>query len=115
MPTLYIVDDFRLSMLPRLEQMTHMARTPRPVEDPDDFVRSWAESRDPADEVVSVVGHAGKASLFTELLGIPIAHNRAAIPLKPGDVLLVGQYAGTYLRHDATELPEGATIEWWSL
>jgi hypothetical protein len=63
--------------------------------------------------VISVVGHADTARLFSRLLGVEIPVNRATFTLQPGQPMLVGQYSGPRLPEGATELPEGATIKWW--
>jgi len=64
-------------------------------------------------EFVSAVGHADTAALFSRLLGVEIEPNRQSIVLRPGSMLLVGQYTGPRLPQGATELPAGATIDWW--
>lgn len=51
---------------------------------------------------VSHVGHADTAARYAELLGRPVAVDRAPLTLAAGDVLLIGQ-------HDQSRLPEGAT------
>jgi hypothetical protein len=60
----------------------------------------------------SAVGHTDTAKLFTELLGVPILPNRANVLLRKGDKALVGQHVGTRLPEGATQLPEGARIDW---
>lgn len=60
----------------------------------------------------SAVGHPDTARVFEEVLGCPVPANRANVALTAGDVVLVGQYRGPRLPEGATELPEGATIEW---
>lgn len=60
----------------------------------------------------SAVGHADTATVFGEVLGVPVATNRVSIALEKGEQALVGQYAGPRLPEGATQLPEGATIKW---
>jgi len=61
---------------------------------------------------VSVVGHADTAAVFSEQLGIPVAHNRVSISLTWEDTLYVGQLVGGRLPEGATTLPEGFEIKW---
>ncbi len=65
-----------------------------------------------AAQAVSAVGHADTAAVFSSVLGVPIAANRATISLGKGERALVGQYRGPRLPEGATQLPEGATIQW---
>jgi hypothetical protein len=65
-----------------------------------------------AQGVPSAVGHPDTARVFEEVLGCPVPANRANVALTTGDVVLVGQYRGPRLPEGATELPEGAAIEW---
>jgi hypothetical protein len=37
---------------------------------------------------------------------------RTTLQLRPGDEVIVGQYNGGRLQLGATELPEGATVQW---
>jgi hypothetical protein len=60
----------------------------------------------------SAVGHIDTAKLFSEQLGVPILPNRINILLRKGDTALVGQHVGTRLPEGATQLPEGARIDW---
>ena len=64
-------------------------------------------------EWVSGVGHADTATVFASELRRPVECNRMSVTLQPGDRVLVGQYTGPRLPEGATELPEGATIQWW--
>lgn len=60
----------------------------------------------------SVVGHADTAALFSSLLGLDVAHNRATFKFEEGTVLFVGELSGGRLPEGATSLPEGAKINW---
>jgi hypothetical protein len=63
-------------------------------------------------EVVSCVGHADTANLFSKLLDYPVAFNRVPVKLEARDMLFVGQVNGR-LPEGCTELPEGVTITWY--
>ena len=114
---IYISNAFSLSMLDRDEQtaetlgrVTKKTRVPRPVEDP----QAWLAARHlKTDIIVSAVGHADVAAIYSAALGIDIPVNRVSVKLEPRDELLVGQYVGPRLPEGATALPDGATIEWW--
>lgn len=68
-------------------------------------------------EIVSAVGHADTAALFSALLGREITVNRVSVKLPGGPdsgvFALIGQLQGPRLPEGATTLPEGATIAWW--
>ena len=66
----------------------------------------------------SVIGHADICRVINDILGLQIdglkyETNRVSVSLMPGDVLVVGQYVGPRLPEGATELPEGAKIQWY--
>lgn len=65
--------------------------------------------------VQSAVGHADTARLFSELLGVDVEMNRTSVQLFHADVAIVGQYKGPRLPEGATELPEGAVVEWFQI
>lgn len=62
--------------------------------------------------MMSAVGHADTANLFSNILGIEVPVNRGTLQLKPGDWLLVGQYKGPRLPEGCVKLPEGASVAW---
>jgi len=77
-------------------------------------------------EFVPAIGHADTARIAEGLLNrelsnwtipwtVPSLFNRTNITLNKGDILFVAQYRGQRLPEGATELPEGATIEWWQV
>lgn len=70
------------------------------------------QAREYAKNAESAVGHADTAAVFSDVLGLPVAANRATVALSKGDSVLVGQYIGPRLAEGATKLPEGATIKW---
>jgi hypothetical protein len=61
----------------------------------------------------SCIGHADIATVLSRLIGFDIPVNRVSVSLKPGDVLVVGQYVGPRLPEGCSILPEGARIEWY--
>ena len=61
--------------------------------------------------LVSAIGHADTAKVVSGLLGIDLPANRANISLNPGEKMVVAQYIGSRLPEGATQLPEGARIE----
>lgn len=67
---------------------------------------------DIAQEAESAVGHADTAAVFSDVLGVDVPAQRATIALNKGDMALLGQYRGPRLPEGATELPEGAKIQW---
>ena len=109
MPTLFIGNAFSLNMLSR----DGKARSPMPVDSRlvGDTIQYHADSE--GWEVRSVVGHPSTAAIFSDLLGEDIPFNRESVKLGDDDALLVGQYSGPRLEEGATQLPEGAKIEWW--
>ena len=122
---LYILNAFSLSMLDRHEQRgtpygyipktgdsLATARYPKPCDKPAELVGMWADLEC---EIISAVGHANTAAVFSGILGIPVEANRTNVKLKHGDVALIGQYIGPRLDEGATKLPEGARIEWWMI
>lgn len=112
-----ICNAFSLSMLDRDNQRVSAkdplsrARTPSPVDFPDEWLDEW-ENRA---EIVSAVGHEDTAAVFTGILGRPVPFNRVNVKVADDTILLVGQYIGPRLPTGATTLPEGAVIEWWSV
>lgn len=80
----------------------------------DDFslvrIKKVSASEIPAD-VKSVIGHPDTASVVSNILGFETPYNRVSLTLESDDVLYVAQYKGPRLPEGATELPEGATIE----
>ena len=65
-----------------------------------------------AQDLVSCVGHADTAAVFSEVLGVPVACARVTVTIEPGETVLVGQYVGPRLAEGATTLPAGATVKW---
>lgn len=62
--------------------------------------------------MTSAVGHADTAAVFATVLGRDVPANRISVSLAKGEGLMVGQYRGPRLPEGATQLPEGATIQW---
>lgn len=65
--------------------------------------------------LVSGVGHADTARIFTGILGTEVPMNRVSLDLSGLDLILVGQYSGPRLPEGTTTLPEGATIKWFTV
>lgn len=63
--------------------------------------------------VESAVGHAETANVLSEELGIEIPANRVSVALESGETAVVAQYKGPRLPEGATQLPEGAKIEYY--
>ncbi len=70
------------------------------------------EARQLAKNAESVVGHESTCDLFSALLQRPVPLARTTLHLSPGDEVIVGQYSGGRLELGATELPDGATVQW---
>lgn len=120
---LYILNAFSLSMLDRdsqngtpsgytpvPEDSISTARIPRPVGFPSIILAGFSSDDD---EIVSAVGHANTAAVFSSILSHDVTANRISVKLGPNDRALIGQYVGPRLAEGATELPDGAKIEWW--
>lgn len=71
-----------------------------------------AEDEGEAEIIMSAVGHADTAAVFSSVLGLPVPCRRVSITLSPGDDAIIGQYIGQRLPEGTTTLPEGATIKW---
>ncbi|RMD65143.1 MAG: DUF1874 domain-containing protein [Planctomycetota bacterium] len=63
----------------------------------------------------SVVGHQSTADLFTSMLDIDVNMNRVSVSLDTDTLLIVGQYSGPRLPEGVTQLPEGASITWYTV
>ncbi len=108
----YICNAFSLSMLDRQKQLTNPRRIiPLKVED----VKTILSMRDV--ETVAAVGHLNTAQIIAEMLNLPVekVYDRKTIKLGDKDGCIIAQYVGPRLPEGATELPEGATIEWWGV
>jgi hypothetical protein len=114
---IYVTNAFSLSMLPayRRPSAKHPVETRviiTPVTNPARFLASMLQG---GEQCESAVGHADTAALFSRILGQPVETKRQSIELWEGDVVLIGQYSGPRLPEGATELPAGATIEWYAV
>lgn len=98
-----VLNSFSLNML-ALDKVSTVTVTPVTVEVARDLVRSLG--------VVSAVGHADTAAVFSHQLDTPIPMCRSTVRLTPGSTVLVGQLTGPRLPEGATSLPEGAAITW---
>lgn len=64
-------------------------------------------------EVESCIGHADTAAIITKQIGITVEYNRCTVELKKGEKFILAQYKGQRLPEGCTELPEGATIDYY--
>ena len=70
---------------------------------------------DPETQMVCAIGHADTARIVGDLLECTLAPKRVSIKARSTDTLLVAQYIGPRLPEGATELPEGARIEFFEV
>jgi hypothetical protein len=61
----------------------------------------------------SAVGHESTAAIIAADLCLPVKADRRSIKIGPGDKLVVAQYSGPRLPEGATQLPEGAKLEYY--
>ena len=114
---IYVLNAFSLQMLDRevqaQERSSYMKtiRIPRPCNNPVEWLNNWIEMGKA--RVVSAIGHESTAAIFSTALGQNLAANRINVKIEDGIIALIGQYIGPRLPEGATELPEGAKIEWW--
>ena len=99
--------------VPSPADVPRTARIPRPLEDAQDARKMLEQAESFGLDILSAVGHADTAALFSTILGRDIPANRASVKLDDETILLVGQYTGPRLPEGTTELPAGATIVWW--
>ncbi|CAB4126535.1 DNA binding protein [uncultured Caudovirales phage] len=64
------------------------------------------------DGATSAVGHEDTARVFSSILGVEVACNRATVTLEENTRAIVGQYKGPRLPEGAMSLPEGASLVW---
>ena len=109
MDKLYVGNAFSIQMLDDSEDVIFL-RTNR--ENAKRFMVSWLEDHKVA-VIESAIGHKDMAELVSKELDWPLPAERKSIKLRDNDALLVAQYIGPRLPEGATELPEGASIEYW--
>ena len=69
-----------------------------------------------ANEFTPAIGHEDLANVVKSDLGIDDnIYNKTTVTVNPWDLLVVAQYRGPRLPNGTTELPEGATIEYWTV
>ncbi len=61
------------------------------------------------------IGHADTAAVVGGILGHKLQAARISVELTRSDSLLVAQYRGPRLAEGTTELPEGASLEFWQV
>lgn len=71
-----------------------------------------AHARKVCRHAASAVGDAALARVFSRELDRMVPAEPRVLKLVVGEQLLVGQYRGPPIPHAATELPDGAKIEW---
>lgn len=111
---LFITNAFSLGMLDGNSLWMDSRLAVRRLAD-DEARQLMAVCADAGYRLVSGVGHADTASVFSSILGIPVPMNRISLDLSGLDLILVGQYSGPRLPEGTTSLPEGATIKWFTI
>lgn len=111
---LFILNAFSLSMLQANSLWTDNRLAIRHLAD-DEARRLLEVCAEAKYRLVSGVGHADTARVFSNILGTEVPMNRVSIDFGGGDLLLIGQYSGPRLPEGATELPEGAAIRWFTV
>ena len=128
---IYICNALAMGMLDRAVQARNTReratggspRTPRPVtlEEARAILRPQLDGRDLPVEIIPAGGHADTARLIGDALGIPMPVARITVRLQGGpdelyeraEIALIGAYTGPRLPEGCTQLPEGASLEWW--
>lgn len=64
-------------------------------------------------ELECAIGHDDLAHLVSKELELNLKANRVSVTLGKDDMLIVAQYKGSRLPEGATELPSGATIDYY--
>lgn len=111
-PTLFVGNAFSLSMLDEGDYFAGLEHLLVVQLDDQQARELLALAELKSYQVVSSVGHADTANVFSGILGAEVPMNRVSVHLRTDDALLVGQYTGPRLQEGATSLPEGATIKW---
>lgn len=105
----YLLNAFSLNMVsgcPATIRVTELVGKSDLFDDVEDVLGSnW----------MSCVGHPSTAQLFSQVLGFHVECRRETISLQHGDIAVVGQYIGPRLPEGASELPEGAQIDWFKV
>jgi hypothetical protein len=101
---LYVTNAFSINMLPQKSAC---------------FVEFYKLTTEEARRIVSehpfrsYIGHTDIANIASQILGVQLEVNRETLTLQESGRLLVVQYRGPRLPEGATQLPEGAQIEFW--
>jgi hypothetical protein len=102
---LYVTNAFSINMLPQTDfGIIRFAKLT--TEEAREILTSHQSFR-------SYIGHPDIATLASQLLGVRLEVNRETLTLQKDDLVLVVQYRGPRLPEGATQLPEGAQIEFW--
>jgi len=130
---LLLLNAFSINMLPG---NANLRFTLLPAEDLPVYFKAWSYERRTG---VAAIGHVDTARVVAGILAdtlatyplpgwprgargiecvqdiIDAAAERRSVTFTPGDVALVAQYRGPRLPEGATELPEGAMIQFWKV
>jgi hypothetical protein len=101
----YVTNAFSLNMLPDNCKVANILVTKISSDTAREFLQR--------NNFQSYIGHPDLASIASNLLGVSLEVNRQTLTVKEGDVVLVIQYRGPRLPEGTTQLPEGATLEFW--
>lgn len=104
-----IANAFSISMLPTEQTVTAIFSGPVAADEVKDHLGRYAVG----EPLESVIGHADTAKLVSEQIGVNLQVNRIRFKLAVGERLIVAQYVGPRLPKGATELPEGARIDYY--
>lgn len=109
MNTLYITNAFSLSMISNTISKNDNVIQPTIIK----VSQSEIQALLYVNEFISGVGHIDTANILTNMLNVNIKMNRINISLDSTDRLIVAQYKGSRLPEGSTELPEGASFDFY--
>ncbi len=98
---LYLCNAFSLSMLPSSMVSARITVSRLTLD----------RAREVAVGATQAIGHESTAAMLSELLGMPVGVSRVSVALRSGDSVLVAQYVGPRLPEGATQLPDGARVD----
>ena len=101
----YVTNAFSINMLPPQKSMCTVEFYKLTTEEARHIVSEYPFR--------SYIGHADLANIASQILGVQLEVNRETLILQEGDRVLVIQYRGPRLPEGATQLPDGAQIEFW--
>ena len=132
---LYICNALAMGMLDREVQardITYRATrglpripTPLTLEQARELLQPTLDGRELPIEIIAAVGHPDTARLIADALGLAVeqVNGRITVRLSGGpseaweraECALIGAYVGPRLPEGCTTLPEGASLEWWTI